>query len=47
MNSAGGSIHCSYTVFGERKDTTKNIPEYKGLTPNDYPGDNEEYNLID
>jgi hypothetical protein len=46
VNSAGGSIHCSYTVFGERKDTTKNIPEYKGLTPNDYPGDNEEYNLI-
>jgi hypothetical protein len=46
INSAGGPIHCSYTVFGERKDTTKNIPEYQGLTPNDYPGDNEEYNLI-
>jgi hypothetical protein len=32
-------------VYGERKDTTKNIPEYNGLTPNDYPGDNEEYFL--
>lgn len=34
-----------YTVFAERKDTEKNIPEYKGLTPNDYPGDNSEYKL--
>jgi hypothetical protein len=33
-------------VYGERKDTSKNIPEYKGLTPDDYPGDNNEYNLI-
>jgi hypothetical protein len=34
-----------YTVFAERKDTEKNIPEYKGLTPDDYPGDNSEYRL--
>ena len=34
-----------YTIFAERKDTEKNIPEYKGLTPNDYPGDNSEYRL--
>lgn len=34
-----------YTVFAERKDTEKNIPEYKGLTPNDYPGDNSDYRL--
>jgi len=45
VNSSGGSIHCSFIVYGERKDTSKNIPEYKGLTPNDYPGDNSEYRL--
>ncbi len=44
-NSSGGSINCSYTVYAERKDTSKNIPEYKGLTPDDYPGDNKEYRL--
>jgi hypothetical protein len=42
-NNASGPIYCSYTVFGERIDGEKNIPEYKGLTPNDYPGDNNEY----
>lgn len=44
-NNAGGPIHCHYVVFGERKDTSKNIPEYPGLTPADYPGDNNEYSL--
>ena len=42
-NNAGSGINCSYVVFAERKDTTKNIPEYQGLTPADYPGDNKEY----
>jgi len=42
-NSAGGPINCSYVVYGERKDTEPNIPEYKGLTEADYPGDNSEY----
>lgn len=42
-NNAGGPINCSYVVYGERKDVSKNISEYKGLTENDYPGDNEEY----
>ena len=45
MNAAGGPVNCSYTVFAERKDTSKNVPEYKGLTPLDYPGDNDEYRL--
>jgi len=36
-----------YTVFAERKDVEKNIPEYKGLTPADYPGDNKEYTIND
>jgi len=42
-NNSGATINCDYTVFAERKDTTKNIPEYEGLTPEDYPGDNREY----
>ena len=42
-NSAGGPINCSYVVYGERKDTEPNIPEYKGLTEADYPGDNSQY----
>lgn len=44
-NNSGNPIHCHYVVYGERKDTSKNIPEYEGLTPYDYPGDNREYNL--
>ena len=44
-NSAGGPINCSYVVYGERKDTESNIPEYKGLTEADYPGDNSAYNI--
>lgn len=44
-NNLGGPINCSFVVFAERKDTAKNIPEYKGLTPADYPGDNKEYNV--
>jgi len=42
-NNAGGPIKCYYTVYGERKDVDKNIPEYEGLTPRDYPGDNSYY----
>ena len=44
-NNTGESIHCYYTITAERSDTPKNIPEYKGLTPNDYPGDNESYTV--
>jgi hypothetical protein len=42
-NNAGGAINCHYVVYGERKDVEKNIPEYEGLTPSDYPGDNSDY----
>ena len=41
-NNAGSSIHCHYTVSGERIDVDKNIPEYEG-TYDDYPGNNDEY----
>ena len=33
-------IDCFYHVYGERNDVEKNIAEYEGLTPADYPGDN-------
>ena len=44
-NNLSGPINCSYVVYGTRKDTPRNIPEYKGLTVDDYPGDNVEYNI--
>ena len=44
-NSAGGAINCTYVVYGERKDTSRNIPEYEGTSPKDYPGDNQEYSF--
>jgi hypothetical protein len=44
-NNLGGPINCDFIVFAERKDTPRNIAEYKGLTPNDYPGDNNEYTI--
>ena len=39
-NNLGGPINCHYQIMAERIDTEKNIPEYEGLTPMDYPGDN-------
>ena len=42
-NNSSGPINCSYVVYGERKDVSPNIPEYQGLTQDDYPGDNSEY----
>ena len=47
VNADCGPVWCSYTVFAERKDTPKNIPEYQGLTPLDYPGDNDNYLVND
>tara|TARA_B100000902_G_C27184868_1_gene850792 strand:- start:44 stop:895 length:852 start_codon:yes stop_codon:yes gene_type:complete len=44
-NASSGPINCTYVVYGTRKDTQRNIPEYKGLTAADYPGDNSEYNI--
>ena len=44
-NNAGSAIKCYYTVFAERVTNDKLQPEYKGLTPADYPGDNSEYAL--
>lgn len=44
-NNSANTINCHYTVFAERITKDKLQPEYKGLTPNDYPGDNSEYIL--
>jgi len=46
LQSSGGlPIHCYYHVFGERIDGERLIPEYKGETPADYPGNNSEYSV--
>ena len=45
LQSQGLPIHCFYHVYAERKDGEKLIPEYKGKTPGDYPGNNDEYSI--
>lgn len=40
----GTSINCYYQVWADRLGE-KLIPEYEGITPNDYPGDNSEYSI--
>jgi hypothetical protein len=46
LQSNGGlPIDCFYTIYAERVDGDKLIPEYEGLTPDEYPGDNGEYNI--
>ena len=37
--------HCSYIVYGERKDGEPLIPEYEGNSPEDYPGKNDQYSI--
>lgn len=38
-------INCHYHIFAERIDGEKLIPEYKGQSPADYPGNNNEYSV--
>jgi hypothetical protein len=38
-------INCFYHIFGSRCDGDTLIPEYKGTSPKDYPGDNSEYTI--
>lgn len=46
LQSKGGMpIDCFYHIFAERKDGERLIPEYVGNTPNDYPGNNDEYSI--
>jgi hypothetical protein len=43
---SGIPINCFYHIFAERKDGEKLIPEYPGKTPDDYPGNNDEYSVV-
>ena len=46
LQAKGGMpIDCFYHIYGERKDGEKLIPEYKGTSPSDYPGDNSQYSI--
>lgn len=46
LQSKGGMpIDCFYHIFAERCDGEKLIPEYKGESPADYPGNNNEYSV--
>jgi hypothetical protein len=45
LNADCGPVWCSYTVFAERKDVEKLIPEYEGETPGSYPGNNDFYDV--
>jgi len=40
LNNAGGTVNCSYVVFGERKDVDKIVVEYEGKIE-DYPGNDQ------
>jgi hypothetical protein len=46
LQSKGGMpIDCYYHIYAERIDGEKLIPEYKGTSPSDYPGNNNEYSI--
>ena len=42
-NNTIGSTYYSYTVYAERIDGEKLIPEYEGTSPDDYPGNSNEF----
>ena len=44
-NHSNLPTHCGYIVYGERKDGERLIPEYKGNSPEDYPGKNDQYSI--
>ena len=45
-SGSGCSIDCYYIVYGKRTDGEDLIVEYKGETPGDYPGNNDEYSVV-
>lgn len=46
LQAKGGlPIDCYYHIFAERSDGEKLIVEYPGLSPTDYPGDNDQYSV--
>ena len=38
-------INCFFHIYGTRADGERLIPEYEGKTPEDYPGNNDEYSV--
>lgn len=45
-SGSGSTIDCYYIVYGKRIDGEDLIVEYQGDTPEDYPGNNEEYSIV-
>lgn len=45
-SGSGSSIDCYYIVHANRKDGEDLIVEYEGQTPEDYPGNNDEYSIV-
>ena len=46
LQSNGGiPINCFFHVYGTRTDGEDLISEYQGETPDDYPGNNDEYSV--
>ena len=43
--NGGMPIDCFYHVFGARADGERLTPEYEGETPQDYPGNNDQYSI--
>tara|TARA_B100000287_G_scaffold169564_1_gene159968 strand:+ start:950 stop:1720 length:771 start_codon:yes stop_codon:yes gene_type:complete len=43
QSRSGVPINCFFHVYGERQDCERNISEYEGTSPQDYPGDNSQY----
>jgi hypothetical protein len=46
LQAKGGiPINCFFQIFATRVDGEKLIPEYPGQSPEDYPGNNNEYSI--
>ena len=45
QSKSGIPIHCFYHIFAERIDGEQLVVEYKGESPDDYPGDNSQYSI--
>lgn len=45
QSNGGVPINCYYHIFATRKDGEQLIPEYIGNSPEDYPGNNDEYSV--
>ena len=45
QNNGGLPINAFFLVFGCRADGERLIPEYEGDTPEDYPGQNDQYSI--